>query len=64
MEAEVFGPHIPMTKFMIEDLYDVDGNLVEVANKPMQILKMKSKLPMEKDAMIRKVMKKDRSDIY
>lgn len=64
IEAEVFGPHIPMTKFIINDLYDTDGNIVEVANKPMQILKMKTELPMEKDAMIRKVMKKDRSDIY
>lgn len=64
IEAELFGPHIPMTRFQINDLYDKDGQLVEVANKPMQVLTMRSDIPMEKDAMIRKVMKKDRSDIY
>lgn len=64
IEAEVFGPHIKMTRFEVQDLYDLDGNLVEVANKPMQVLKMKTDIPMEKDAMIRKVMKKDRSNIY
>lgn len=64
IEAELFGPHIPMTRFEINDLYDRDGELVEVANKPMQVLTMLSPIPMEKDAMIRKVIKKDRSDIY
>lgn len=62
--VEVFGPHINMTKFMLEDLYDVEGNLLEVANRPMQIIKTHVSVPMEKDAMIRKVMKKDRSTIY
>ena len=64
IEAELFGPSIAMTTFEINDLYDMDGNLVVVANKPMQILKMKTDVVMEKDAMIRKVMKKDRNDIY
>lgn len=63
-EAEVFGPHIPMTKFMLEALFDLDGNLLEVANKPMQVIQTKVSVPMEKDAMIRKVMKKDRTKIY
>lgn len=62
--AEVFGPHIAMREFQLEDLYDLDGNLLEVANKPMQIIKTHVSVPMEKDAMIRKVMKKDRSMIY
>lgn len=64
IEAEVFGPHIPMSKFMLSDLYDLDGTLLTVANRPMQVIQTKVDIPMEKDAMIRKVMKKDRTDIY
>lgn len=62
--AEVFGPHISMQEFMFEDLYDLDGNILDVANRPMQVIKTKVSIPMEKDAMIRKVMVKDRSTIY
>ena len=64
IEAEVFGPHIPMTRFHFQELYDLDGNTLEVAKTPMQIIKTRVDVPMEKDAMIRKVMVKDRSDIY
>lgn len=62
--VEVFGPHISMTQFRLDELYDMEGNLLEVANKPMQIIQTKVSVPMEKDAMIRKVMIKDRSTIY
>lgn len=62
--AEVFGPHIQTTMFMLEELYDMEGTRLEVANKPMQIIQTHVNVPMEKDAMIRKVMKKDRKDIY
>ena len=53
-----------MTRFHFQELYDLDGNTLEVAKTPMQIIKTRVDVPMEKDAMIRKVMVKDRSDIY
>lgn len=64
MQAEVFGPHIAPTTFMIEELYDEDGLQLDMANKPMSIVKTHTSVKMEKDAMIRKVMEKDRSNIY
>lgn len=64
IEAEVFGPTITTTKFKFEDLYDKDGNKMDVAKTPMQIIYAKVPCIMEKDAMIRKIMNKDRRDIY
>ena len=64
IEAEVFGPHITTTRFTFAELYDKDGKAMEVAKTPMQIITAKVPCVMEKDAMIRKVMKKDRSAIY
>lgn len=63
-EVEIFGPSISTTSFVIGDLYDQDGEKVDVANKPMQILTTKLPVPAQQHAMIRKVMKKDRSNIY
>lgn len=64
MQAEVFGPHIAPTSFVIDTIYDEDGTVLETANKPMSIVKLHVEVPMEKDAMIRKLIEKDRSDIY
>lgn len=64
MQAEVFGPHIANGEFIIEELYDEEGNCLETANKPMSIVKTHVPIHLEKDAMIRKIMKKDRSSIY
>lgn len=64
MQAEAFGPHIANGKFIIEELYDEEGNRLETANKPMSIIKTHIPIRLEKDAMIRKIMKKDRSSIY
>lgn len=64
IEAEVFGPTIPATHFTFQELYDMEGNVLEVAKTPMQIIQTKVACRMEKDAMIRKVMYKDRKDIY
>lgn len=64
IQAEVFGPHLAPTQFEIKEIYDLDGEVMDVARTPMQIVKIHSDLKMEKDAMIRKIMEKDRSDIY
>lgn len=63
-EVEIFGPTITTTSFVIGDLYDKEGEKVEVANKPMQILKTKLPVKAQAHAMIRKVMSKDRSNVY
>lgn len=64
MQVEVFGPHTAPTTFIVETLYDEEGNTLLTANKPMSIVKTHTSVKMEEHAMIRKVMKKDRSDIY
>ena len=64
IEAEVFGPGMKVTKFNFDKLYDLDGNEMDVARNPMQIIQAKVPIEMKKDCMIRKIMIKDRSDIY
>lgn len=64
IEAEVFGPHITTTQFMFKELYDRDGNAMDVAKTPMQVIKAHVTCEMEQGAMIRKVMKKQRHNIY
>lgn len=39
--AEIFGPNIETFSFKISNIYDNDGNLLEVANHPEQIIKFK-----------------------
>ena len=39
--VEVFGPNIKTITFTIPDIYDEEGNLLEVANHPKQIIKFK-----------------------
>ncbi|MGX8852156.1 peptidase U32 family protein [Amedibacillus sp. YH-ame10] len=64
IEAEVFGPSITTTAFTFDKIYDQEGNEMDVAKTPMQIIKTVVPCRMEKDAMIRKVMEKNRKDIY
>ena len=39
--VEVFGPNIKPFTFTIPDIYDEEGNILEVANHPEQIIKFK-----------------------
>lgn len=63
-KAEVFGAHIHNAEFTIGDCFDENGETIEVANKPMQVLKTRIPFMVEKHDMIRKIMVKDRSAIY
>lgn len=54
-ELEVFGPTIDNKRFVIEEIYDEEGNKIEVANKPMQILKIKLPFEVSESDMLRKV---------
>ena len=54
-DLEIFGPHIHSTIVHVNDIYDLDGNILDVCNKPMQTVQTKWDGPIEKDAMIRKI---------
>mgnify|MGYP002601455278 CR=1 FL=1 len=54
-DLEIFGPHILSTIVHVDDVYDSEENVLEVCNKPMQIVHTKWSGPIEVDAMIRKI---------
>ncbi len=54
-EIEIFGPNIQSTRVLLHDVYDKDGNVLDVCNKPMEIVTTKWEGPIEKFAMIRKI---------
>ena len=51
---EVFGPHIDNQHFVCNLMFDEEYNMVEVANKPTQILKIRTPFMLGKHDMIRK----------
>ena len=51
--VEVFGPNIETFSFVIEKMYDEDGNSIEIANHPEQIIKIKLDKKIYKDNIIR-----------
>ncbi len=61
IECEAFGPKLMNTKFMMNTLYDEDGEVLEVAKTPMQIVKVKIDVPLSAHDMIRKIMKEKES---
>ncbi|MDD7281481.1 peptidase U32 family protein [Floccifex sp.] len=52
---EIFGPNICSTKIYIGNVYDTDHEMVEVCNKPMQIVTTVIDENVEPMAMIRKI---------
>ena len=54
-DLEIFGPNIQSTIVHVGDVYDKDDELLEVCNKPMEIVHTKWDGPIEKFAMIRKI---------
>ncbi|MDH6366249.1 MULTISPECIES: U32 family peptidase [unclassified Breznakia] len=62
-EAEAFGPSLDNTNFKVDTLYDEDGEIVDVARNPMQVLYTKVDIKLQKHDMIRKVMTK-REKVY
>lgn len=51
--VEVFGPNIETFSFVIPDIYDEEGNLLEVARHPRQIIKFKLDKVVYKDNIMR-----------
>ena len=64
IEAEVFGPHTPSTRFEIGDVCDLEGRPLEVLNQPMQMVRMKCSLPLEEHAKIRKEYDRSGRHVY
>lgn len=62
-QVEVFGPRYTHPMIM-GDCFDLDGNRVEVANKPMQILKTKIDFEVKENDMIRKIVDKSNRNVY
>lgn len=51
---EAFGPHLENTVFTVNEMYDENGELVEIANKPTQILRVPIPFAVKKFDLIRK----------
>ncbi|MBE6113839.1 MAG: U32 family peptidase [Erysipelotrichaceae bacterium] len=51
---EAFGPHLENTVFTVNEMYDESGELVEIANKPTQILRVPIPFEVKKFDLIRK----------
>ncbi len=50
---EVIGPNKKPLTITVPNLFDIDGNLLEVARHPRQIIKFHSDIPLEKMDMLR-----------
>jgi len=55
--VEVFGPEIKTTEFIIGDIYDEEGNALDAARHPKQIIKTKIEVELHPKNMLRKVRK-------
>lgn len=53
-EIEVFGPGVEYFNQTIEEMYDEEGNEIEVAPHPQQIVKIKMKQPVDACYIVRK----------
>jgi len=51
--VEVFGPNIETFSFVVNDMYDEEGNPIEIANHPEQIIRIKLDKKVYKDDIIR-----------
>lgn len=57
VECEAFGPKLENTKFIMGDIMNEEGEVMEVARTPMQKVKVKMAFPVAKHDMIRKILK-------
>ena len=54
-ELEVFGPDLDNKRFVLEHMYDENGEEIVLANKPTQIVYLDIPFRVDEPAMIRKV---------
>ena len=58
-EIEIFGPGKDFFNYKIEEMWDEDDNIIEVAPHPQQIIKMKIDKEVERFDLLRKVREDD-----
>lgn len=51
--VEVFGPNIETFSFVVDKMYDEEGNTIEIANHPEQIIRIKLDKKVYKDDILR-----------
>ncbi len=51
--VEIFGPNIETVTLTIPEIYDMDGNLLDVARHPKQLIKFKCEIPLSKMDIMR-----------
>ena len=52
-KVEFFGPQIATKSYQIDAIYDIDNKLIECANHPRMIVKLKIDYPLKKYDMMR-----------
>ena len=61
-EIQFFGPNIATFNYKVHKIYDEKNNIIEVANHPQMIIKLKVNYPLQKDDMLR-IKTFDKNDI-
>ena len=51
--VEFISPNFDFLDYTIEELYDCDMNIIDIANHPQMIIKIKADLPVQKNDMMR-----------
>ncbi len=51
--VQVFGPTMETVEFILTDIYDEDGNLLQCCNHPKEIVKIKTPYQLEENSMMR-----------
>ena len=52
-EVEFFGPNIDTFSYKITEIYDEDGKILDVANKPKMIIKLPINIKLNKNDIMR-----------
>lgn len=52
-EVEFFGPNLKTFSYTIQEIWDEDGHLIDVANHPDMLVKIKMPYPLEVNGMMR-----------
>ena len=57
-ELEFFGPKLENTKYIVKEIRDIEGNILDAARHPKQIIELDVDFEVNKNDMIRLVMNK------
>ena len=52
--VEFFGPNHDVIKHIIDEIYDEEGNIIDIVNKPLQIVRFKTEEKLDKFDFMRK----------